>query len=339
MISIFPVVVKYLFIWLMTCVLLSAALISEVAYTLLLRIIRGPRKNLLKNIPVIRMLTPFAHKTLLPESSCKIAALFCPVAAFALLFPIYASIPVGTGVPIIDNGGDLIQIMSCVLLSSAFAIISVSSLGTNSGKMVAAWLMKDTMALFLPLMACFASMASYFVSVGVTGDTFSLNPFTLAVPFNSMDAPGIIGVVVFIFVIFSQLQHNDIETGCILLDDGELPDYRGLQRVFLQFWGLAMPYIIILLTAHIFFPWSFFSNSGHGTVESFIFGLLGFISFWLMIVFLRVVVVTLCWKIMAVVQKYLPDKMTPWILPALTITAMLLIYYDSIKVSAELIAF
>jgi hypothetical protein len=339
MISIFPVLIKYLYVWLMTCVLLSSALISEIAYTVFLRLIRGQRKDLLKNIPVIKMLAPFSHKTVLPETSCKTVALLCPAAAFALLFPIYANIPVGTGVPMIDNGGDLIQIMSCVLLSSVFAIVAVGSLGTENCRHVVSWLMKDTIVLFLPLIICFASMASYFESVGVAGDPFSLSLFATAVPLNTMGIPGITGAVIFIFVIFSQLQHNDMESGCILLDDGELPDYRGVQRVFLQLWGLAMPYVIILLTAHIFFPWSFFSDDAHGAVKSFAYNFLGFIVFWLMIVFLRVVVVTFCWKLMAFIEKHLPCRLKLWILPVLIIIAMSLIYYDSIKVSAELMAF
>jgi hypothetical protein len=342
MIAFFYTLLKYFFSWLVMFASFFLALLAESIYIFLSAGGAGSDKRGLHTfmLHMRSFVRSINVKMVLPESACETAAVYFPGLALAAIIPISASIPLSTLVPILDNGGDMVQILLFGILSEVFALISVYSLGTYGSWITAQRMIKEQISFMLPLMACFASIAAFLaVADGTQGDSFSLNAFAHSLFLNSLHWYGIIGIAIFVFVIFSQIPHSTAGLGCLLLETGELPEYQGCPRVVLQMWSFFRAFTIIALVTHIFFPWGYFKGLNAGFSISWWAQSMNFFGFWLFVVLVRVFGVTLCWKGMRYLEKTFPRVPDFIIVSSLTFAAMLLVICEIVKISMEVSEF
>lgn len=288
-----------------------------------------------------RIFRLFGQNYSLLEQGYRKTIIFSLSLAFALICVIFASLPSGVAIPIIENGGDLLQLLFVIMMSVGCVIVALEALNFPDKKLVFKKLIISVARLYLPFIACFISIASYLETIGVAGDTFSLALLIEATPYHSMTRIGLAGLCLFGFIIFSQVYSEEKAPGedCMFISMSDMPEFSGKTRFILQLWSLCIPYLVILLTAQIFFPWKYFGNYGQGPLVALLATFAGFIVFWIGIIFLRIVVSSICWSIMHLVKTYTSTKVYAFILPILTLIAMALVFYDSINVAAEMIAY
>lgn len=276
----------------------------------------------------------------LPETSVVSLSIYLPCFALAALIPIAASIPFFSFLPIMDNGGDLIQILQFAVLSETLAIMSILSLGTAAAQNTADRMVRELVKLIVPMMAAFISIAFYYSANGIQGDPFSLNVFTMALHMSPSAPFSLAGTLIFIFVIFSQIPHSNVGFGCSLLENCELPDFNGIPRSILQLWSIFRAFLVVALVTHIFFPWVYFKGLNAGFSISWWAQSVNFAAFWTTVLLMRVFGVTLCWKIMDILEKIVRIKNSrAWLCIILTTVATLLVVYEGIKISMEVAAF
>lgn len=328
---------NYILLFITVAIWLMLILATEWIYTLVMHAILKKRwKNSYRKI--FRL---YSESYSLVGQSYRKTVLFCLSMAFALLYVIFASLPGGAAVSVLNNGGDLLQIIYTIALSTGFIFITIDALNFSDKKIVFKKLLISMARLFLPLIACFISIACYLEAIGVSGDTFSIALITEATPYNSMTRVGIAGLVLFGFIIFSQVYSEEKAQGedCMLISMYDMPEFSGKTRFILQLWSLCIPYIVILLTEEIFFPWKYFDRPTQGPVFDLLVSVGGFLAFWLVMIYLRIFVVGLCGGLMQFLKKRLSAKIYFFILPLLTLIAMGLVFYDTIKVAAEMYTF
>ena len=286
--------------------------------------------------PFLRIFREAVSPVLLPDTARFRLALYGPAFAFAALLPICASIPFCTVVPVLDNGGDLVQIFQFALLSDILAVVSLHSLGTASGREAARARFRDSACMMIVVMSCFASLSWYLEATGVSGDTFSLNTLSLVLRDASVNAGVVAGIILFIFLILGMCGG---ETG--FQRDGELAEYRGAQRAILSLWSVFRTFIIVALVTHIFFPWALFQPSGASAQSiSWYMQALNFIMFWIAVIAVRVLLVPLCGRVLGFAHDRLFAPRYAWLLlPCLTLFAISLVMYAAVSIAAEVASF
>jgi len=325
---------NYILLLVTVAIWLLLILATEWIYTLVMHaLLRKRWKNSYRKI--FRL---YGESYSLSGQGYRKTVIFCISMAFALLFVIFASLPAGAAVPIINNGGDLLQLLYCIALSSGFVFVALFALNFNDKKQVFKKLIVSLVRLFIPFTACFMSIAAYLGAIGVAGDTYSIALLMEATPYNSMTKVGIAGLALFGFIIFSQIYSEERLQGedCMLISMYDMPEFSGKIRFILQLWSLCIPYIVILLTEEIFFPWKYFARPTQGPIYDLLFSIGGFLLFWIVMIFLRIVVVGLCGALMQFLKKRISSRLYFFILPLLTLIAMGLVFYDTIKVAAEM---
>lgn len=330
----------YFSTWLLMIVTLILALLAEGTQTYLTGRSLGRRGIVMSFLPLRDIFRSMAMPIGLPDSSVVRMSLYLPCFALAALVPISASIPFFSFVPIMDNGGDMMQIIQFAALSETFAILAVFSLGTPGAVITAIRMIKELVCLIVPMTAAFVSIAFYYSVAGTAGDPFSLNVFTLA-QHLSLAAPfALAGTLIFIFIIFSHIPHSNAGFGCSLLENCELPEFSGVPRSMLQLWSIFRAFLVVALVTHIFFPWSYFKGLNQGFSISWWAQSVNFAAFWSTVLIIRVFGVTLCWKALDILEKPFKNKNAEaWICLMLTALATLLVVYEGIKISMEVAAF
>lgn len=331
---------KYFNAWLLLAAVLMAAVVSEKLY-IIGAVVISRRALREAGVPLMKNLRASFHEEVsLPQNSWVNIALYSPALAFAALMTVCASVPFSTFIPIIDNGSDIIQLVQFMLLSEAFALISLYALGTADANDAARAEIANFLRFFLPVMACCASLASFLIKNGLDADPFSLNSFSVAGQLTSMSKWGLTGVALFVFLILSQVPHRDYMSGCALLKAGEVPGYRGAPRSLLQLWALFRSFIVIALVTYILFPADFLASYGSKLGISWIGQTLNFLVFWSAVILMRAIGAPLCWIAADMIKSKLPKPMRGmFFVVFITICAMLLLYYEGIILSQEAAAF
>ncbi len=326
--------------WVLILVTLAVALFAEAIHTFFSGKSLSRRGMIVSFMPLRDILKSITIPVSLPEAAVAKLSIYLPCFALASLVPIAASIPFFSFIPIMDNGGDLMQILQFAILSETFAILSVLSLGTVAAEATAKRMMQELVALIVPMMAAFISIGFFYSTGGVQGDPFSLNTFTKA-QHMSLSAPfSLVGTLLFIFVIFSRVPHSNAGFGCSLLENCELPDYNGAPRSVLQLWSIFRAFLVVALVTHIFFPWGFFKGLNAGFSISWWAQSVNFAAFWSTVLIIRVFGVTVCWKLKELSEASIKIKNGgTWLYIALTVAATLLVVYEGIKISMETAAF
>lgn len=327
----YPLLMVTILIW------LGLIMLTEHCYTILVHVLLKKRKeNMYRKIYKFY----FANYSL-PEQGYRKTVIFTLALAFALFCSIFACVPFGIGVPIIENGGDLLQMLFAIILSVGCVFISLEALNFSDKKNVFKKLIVTVARLYIPFAACIISIASYLKTIGVAGDSFSLALLTETTPYYAMHTTGIAGLILFGFIIFSQVYSEDKAPGedCMLISVNDMPDFSGKTRFILQLWSLCIPYFVILLIEEIFFPWKFFVQTQRGPLIAMLISLAGVVLFWAGAVVIRILIVGPCWWLMHIIKTHVPAKVYFLILPLLTFIAMWLVFYDSINVAAEMIAY
>jgi formate hydrogenlyase subunit 4 len=332
-------ILGYISSWVLMLVTLMVALFAESTHTYISGKSLGRRGMMVSLLPLRDIFRSMTIPISLPEASAVRLSIYLPCFALAALIPIAASIPFFSFLPIMDNGGDLIQIIQFAALSETLAILSVLSLGTPSARNTADRMAKELAMLIIPMIAAFISIAFYYSASGVKGDPFSLNVFTTALHMSPSTPFSLAGTIIFIFVIFSQIPHSNAGFGCSLLENCELPDFNGVPRSMLQLWSIFRAFLAVALVTHIFFPWGYFKGLNAGFSISWWAQSVNFAAFWTTVLLMRVFGVTLCWKVMDMLEKVLRIKNSAtWICIILTTAATLLVVYEGIKISMEVAA-
>lgn len=326
--------------WILMIVTLIVALLAESAHTYFSSKSLSRRGMMISLLPLRDIFKSMTIPITLPETSVIGVSVYLPALALAALFPISASIPFFSFIPIMDNGGDLIQILQFAALSETLAILSIFSLGTAAAETTANRMIRELVKLMVPMIAAFVSIAFYYSANGVGGDPFSLNVFTMALHMN-FDAPySLTGTLIFIFVIFSQIPHSNAGFGCSLLENCELPDFNGAPRSMLQLWSIFRAFLVVALVTHMFYPWVYFKSLNAGFSISWWAQSVNFAAFWATVLIIRVFGVTLCWKVMDMLEKLIKIKNSrAWLCIIFTTIATLLVVYEGIRISMETAAF
>ncbi|MDD4159900.1 MAG: hypothetical protein PHO18_03020 [Synergistaceae bacterium] len=319
---------------------LMLALLAESVHTYLSGKSLSRRGMMVSLLPLRDIFRSMAIPISIPEASVVRLSIYLPCFSLAALIPIAASIPFFSFLPIMDNGGDLLQILQFAVLSEVLAILAVFSQGTLSAQITAERMIREFVKLIVPMAAAFVSIAFYYSAAGVNGDPFSLNVFTMALHISPSAPFSLAGTIIFIFVIFSQVPHSNAGFGCSLLENCELPDFNGVPRSVLQLWSIFRAFLVVALVSHIFFPWGYFKGLNSGFSISWWAQSVNFAAFWTTVLAMRVFGVTLCWKVMDMLEKMIRIKNSrAWLYLMLTIIATLLVVYDGIKISMEVAAF
>lgn len=338
MIDLFSMVFKYFNAWLLMGFALVAAIVTEKLYLLLVSAVQRKRMGEVR-VPRRGLRAIFRLEIGLPETAAVNIALYGPSLAIASLMTVCASLPFCTFIPIIDNGSDLIQLVQFLLLSEVFALISLYALGTGTGNEVARSEMRNMLRLLVPLVACYASLASFFTKNGLDSDPFSLNSFSMTGHFASMSAWGICGVLLLVFVILSQIPHRSVTAGSALFIHGESPEFEGAPRGMLQIWSVFRAFIVISIVTYILFPADMIATLSEGLGISWRGQALNFVIFWLAVVASRLVLVPACWLIVQAAESRIPKPFRGSLIPILTVAAMMLLWYEGILLSQEAASF
>lgn len=326
--------------WILMIVTLVVALLAESAHTYFSSKSLSRRGMMISLLPLRDIFKSMTITISLPETSVIRMSVYLPALALAALFPISASIPFFSFVPIMDNGGDLLQILQFAALSETLAILSIFSLGTPAAEITVNRMINELVKLMVPLMSAFVSIAFYYSANGVVGDPFSLNVFTTALHMNFAAPFSLAGTLIFIFVIFSQIPHSNAGFGCSLLENCELPDFNGAPRSMLQLWSIFRAFLVVALVTHMFYPWVYFKGLNAGFSISWWAQSVNFAAFWTTVLLIRVFGVTLCWKVMDILEKSIKIKNSrEWLCIVLTTIATLLVVYEGIRISIETAAF
>ena len=108
----------------------------------------------------------------------------------------------------------------------------------------------------------------------------------------------------------------------------------------LQLWSIFRAFLVVALVTHIFFPWGYFKGLNAGFSISWWAQSVNFAAFWTTVLVMRVFGVTLCWKVMELLEKKVRIKNSGvWLFIILTTVATLLVVYEGIKLSMEVAAF
>ena len=286
-----------------------------------------------------KLLASYRRKITLPETANMPLALYGSALSFAALIPVCAAIPFCTLIPVMDNGADVLQIMQFYMLSEALSIISLYSLGSKEAGFAANKCIKESFMLMIPLVSFLISIAAFFEAGGGKGDAFSLNAFSLSQKFSEIGTGGTIGVIIFIFLIFTQIPHSDIAEGTLLFDDSEMPSYQGCPRAILQLRGIFRSFLVVTVVVNMFFPLGDFAVLPSGSIFSWNAQLVNFIIFWLAVIFARVVCVNFSWVLYAVINKLLPGSFMLFFVPGTALIAAALLLHEVYVLSSEIAAF
>ncbi len=122
-------ILGYFSSWVLMLVTLMVALFAEGIHTYLSGRSLGRRGMMVSLIPLREIFRSMTIPISLPEASVVRLSIYMPCFALAALIPIAASIPFFSFLPVMDNGGDLVQILQFAALSETLAILAVFSLG------------------------------------------------------------------------------------------------------------------------------------------------------------------------------------------------------------------
>lgn len=242
----------------------------------------------------------------LPSCASRPISLIMPVFAIAALFPVFASISLFTFSPMILSG-DVLQILSFVLLSEVCAVTALYALGTKQAFHSAGKLAAESAKLICLLVAAFASLAVFFTALGVHGNSFGLNVFTLSLQLRSIGMLGHVSLAVFVFLALSHSPYWGEQGVGDFFSELSFREYNGPQRAMLQIWTSFKAFLSAMLVTHIFFPGYLFWDSDGSQVGTFWLQVLGFFLFWLTAISVRVFGVMLCRKGRSMLEK----KMSP----------------------------
>ena len=283
--------------------------------------------------------TMFRSQVSLPGCALTGMAVCAPALALASLVTLCAGLPYCTFVPITDGGADIIQMVQLFLLSEAFAVAALCSLGTKDSFDHAAAEARDVVKLLFALTASVASLASFFVKNGADRDPFSISSFSVVGRFSTMSLYGITGAFLFAFVILSQLPGKGAAFSASLLGEDDLPDFGGAPRALLRLWSSARSFIIISVVVFVFFPYNLVDNIGEGAGIAWYGQAINFAAFWLAVLLFRVAVVPLCQLSMAFIERKVPAKLSAAVMPLLVAAAMLLLWYEEALLIEEAAVF
>ena len=324
---------EYFFAWLFICVTLGIAIAAEALSSMLFANDSKPLARMARlRLPITRLSSLYREKILLPDTAVTLL-LYGPILAFAALLPVCAAIPFFTFTPILSNGADLLQIIQFFLLSDVLMVIVFYSLSSPASSLRARKQISNTVRLVMSVVLFFVMLAAYADVVGSVSDVFSISTLSSAIV-SAASLPLYLGVVLFLFVIFSQLPHSE-DCSVVLLDADELPEFRGLPRFLSEIWSLFRSFVIVALVVNIIFPTSSFTAGPAVKSVPWLSQIALFVSFWFTAIIMRVTVVPLCWKLYDKLTDYLPPVLSDKIVWILTAAASSMILIGIMVVSAE----
>lgn len=320
-------ILGYVTSWIMmTIAVIVLLVISEAAHSFLL--VRFTKSGAPGAHPIKLIISSAASPTLLPACAYRPVALIMPVLAIAALFPVCASISLFTFSHLIP-GGDVLQILYFMILSEVCAITALYALGTKQAFHSATKLSRESAKLFCALTAAFVSFAVYFTSLGVQGNIFGLDVFSLSLQLKSMRILGHVSSVVFVFLALSYSSYwEELGAGDFF---SELPasEYNGPQRAMLLIWTSFKAFLTAMLVTHIFFPWFLFRDADGSQAGTFWLQALGFVLFWLTAIAVRAFGVMFCRKLRTMLEKKMSASGAAFLLLMLAGAAMGILYYES----------
>ncbi len=333
--DIFPLLFNCFVALLLITFVFSAAIKSDRIYQRLAAFVMRKMGRALPALPEAALRAAFREPASLPGCAAAKVVIYAPALAAASLVTLCASLPFCTFIPIIDNGADIIQMAQLLLLSEAFAVAALCSLGTKEGCDFAAAEAKAALKLLVPLAASAASLSFFFTQNGVDRDPFSLNSFSVVGRFSAMSPFGIFGSLLFAFIILSQIPHRGTAESSELFEASEMPDFKGAPRALLQLWSIARSFIIISVVVFVFFPHNIIENIGESVGIAWYRQALSFAAFWLAVVLARLFIVPLCQFAMNFIERRTSEKYAEAAMPLLLAASMALLWYEGLLLSQE----
>lgn len=320
-------ILKYVTTWIMMTIAVMVLLaISEAAHSfLLVRFAKGGAPGV---HPVKLIALSAASKTRLPACASKKISLLMPVFAIAALFPVCASISLFTFSPLLPDG-DVLQILHFMIFSEVCAITALYSLGTKQALHSAAKLAGESAKLVCALATAFLAFAVYFTSLGVQGNVFGLDVYSLSLQLRSMRILGHVASAIFIFLVLSHSSYWEERGDGDFFSELPTSEYDGPQRAMLLIWTSFKAFLTAMLVTHIFFPWFLFRDVDGVQAGTFWLQALGFVLFWLTAIAVRAFGVTFCRKLRARLEKKTSPSGAVLLQLMLAGVAMGILYYES----------
>lgn len=319
---------EYLVAWAaMTAVIVTLLTMSEVLYGFFLFLAGGSGGN---THPFTSIAASASAPIVLSENASRRSALLLPILALAALFPACASISFLTFSPLIDNGGDLLQILLFVVLSEVFAAAAICAQGTKRAQRCASRLFCESVRLMIVMMAAFSSLAIYFSSLGAQGNLYSLTTYYGSLHLKYLDVRVLAAIAVLVVLALSHMSVSD-EGG----SDGvfsEMPptEYDGIQRAMLQIWIAFKSFLAAMLITQIFFPWFLIGDSSFLSAQ-----IQALILFWLAVIATRTFGVMACRKARSFLEAQTSPAFVALMMLCMTCAAVSVIYYEAYKAAAD----
>lgn len=326
-------ILGYLTSWIiMTIAAIVLLVISEATHSFLLS--RFAKSGAQGAHPIKLIISSAASPTLLPACAYKYASLIMPVLAIAALFPVCASISLFTFSDLIP-GGDVLQILHFMILSEVCAVTALYALGTKQAFHSATKLARESSKLFCALAAAFVSFAVYFTALGVQGNIFGLDIFSLSLQLKSMRILGHVSSAIFVFLALSYSSYWEEQGDGDFFSGLPASEYNGPQRAMLLIWTSFKAFLTAMLVTHIFFPWFLFKDADGVQAGTFWLQALGFGLFWLTAIAVRAFGVTFCRKLRTMLEKKTSASGAAFLMLMLACVAMGILYYESYITSLE----
>lgn len=285
------------------------------------------------------LLASFRRKTVLPEGSCSWLLIYGPAFSLAALFPICAAVPFFSFIPLMENGADMLQIIQFFLLSDVIVVVTLFGMLTDASSKMAFRVIKESTSLLLLMFMLFIMLAGLVSAGGAPVDDFRLGSFLASESQNNISWLSYVGIFIFIFIIFSKTPCSFGTSSLFMLHDEEIAEYQGFSRALLQLSLVFRSFITTALIVSVFFPAGGLGIVFKSLSFSWQYQFWGFVSFWLAVIFVRVVFVPLFQFIANKIKRLLPNFFSFIFIPALALAACAMIYRDAVRIAMEMASY
>jgi len=236
---------------------------------------------------------------------------------------------------LIDNGGDVLQILFFMILSEIFVVAAVCAQGTERAFRSAFRLFCEFIRLIFVLVAAFTSLAVYFSALGVQSNPYGLSTYSGLKNLQLISMPGLAAVAVFICLALCHMSASEeSRTGDVFAG---LPksEYNGIPRALLQIWLTGMSFLESVLITQLFFPWFVISEAAFIQAYPFLARILTLALFWLTVIIIRTFGIRICGRTRTFLEAKSSPAAVAFLMLLLACAAMGIIWYEAYKAAAE----
>lgn len=286
--------IKYFSDWFLIAVIFLIALLTELFASYILDLFSGD-KNILYSYRYLRR--TYRQRFSLGKDVLSFYPVYFPAFTFAALFPVCSALPYFTFIPLLENGSDLLQITQFMLLSDAFALISVYSVANRESVFRVNKMIRDLICLYLPLIFMLTMLALYKRYLGELDKVFILDSFMSIASSIDNTVSLRVAVVMFSALVVSQIPHSNFKRAVYFVKPDEFASYSGVPRILMNAWGLFRSFLIMTIVTELFFTFVSYKLFSSTDLPVWFVSFANFMAFWVSVLLFRVIFVPLTWFI------------------------------------------